>query len=377
MSDVPLPGKTPMRILALEPYYGGSHKAFLDAWRGRSRHDWTLLTLPARKWKWRMRHAAVTFADRLTAGWDVLFCSDMLNLAELRGLAPPAVRSLPAVAYFHENQFTYPFRHASERDYHYGFINMTTALAADAVWFNSAYHRDAFLAALNDVLRRMPDHAPMHAVDRIAANAAVEPPGVEVFCPRGARVPGPMRILWAARWEHDKNPETFFEALRRLRGGGVAFRLSVIGEQFRDRPAVFDITREDFSDSIDRWGYQPSHEDYAAALLEADVFVSTADHEFFGLAVAEAIAAGAYPLLPRRLAYPELVSRIDSNDPGRFLYDGDAETLAGRLAELAARVASGTLWEGDATRGIAAMRSLNWARRAAELDDAVESVVSG
>ena len=51
-----------MRILALEPYYGGSHQAFLDGWSKRSCHTWTVLTLPAAKWKWRTRHAAITFA---------------------------------------------------------------------------------------------------------------------------------------------------------------------------------------------------------------------------------------------------------------------------------------------------------------------------
>ena len=99
-----------MRILALEPYYGGSHKAFLDGWSQASRHPWTILSLPAYKWKWRMRHAAVTFADqvrrRLAQGerWDLVFCCDMLNLAEFLGLAPKEVRDLPSVTYFHENQ---------------------------------------------------------------------------------------------------------------------------------------------------------------------------------------------------------------------------------------------------------------------------------
>ena len=35
-----------LKILALEPYYGGSHKAFLDGWIARSVHDWTLLSQP-------------------------------------------------------------------------------------------------------------------------------------------------------------------------------------------------------------------------------------------------------------------------------------------------------------------------------------------
>jgi uncharacterized protein DUF3524 len=103
-----------MRVLALEPYYGGSHQAYLDGWIARSRHDWDLLTLPDSKWKWRMRHAAITFsetvAQALEAGrsWNLVFCSDMLNLAEFLGLAPAPVAFLPSVDYFHENQLTYP-----------------------------------------------------------------------------------------------------------------------------------------------------------------------------------------------------------------------------------------------------------------------------
>ena len=299
-----------MRVLALEPYYGGSHRAFLDGWVAHSRHEWTVLGLPPRKWKWRMRHAAVTWVaevERLVAEgqrWDVIFCSDMLNLAEFRGLCPPVIQALPSIAYFHENQLTYPVRHESELDYHFVFTNLTTALAATQVWFNSAFHRDQWLVALPAFLKRMPDYQPLAAVDQIAAKASVVHPGIEPMPARGARREGPLRILWSARWEHDKNPEAFFSAIEKLEAAGVPFRLSVLGEQFRDQPAVFDRARDLFADHIDRWGYQPSREAYVKALLDADVVVSTADHEFFGISVVEAIAAGAYPLLPERLAYP-------------------------------------------------------------------------
>ncbi len=182
-----------MRVLALEPYYGGSHKAFLDAWLPESRHRWTLLTLPPFKWKWRMRHGAITLAGRieelLAAGesWDVVFCSDMLNLAELRGLAPSAVSSLPAVAYFHENQLTYPVQVEKERDLHFGLTNLTTALAARAVWFNSAFHRDEFLGAVPRMLRRMPDYQPFDAVEKIRARSSIHPQGIRPAPPGAAR----------------------------------------------------------------------------------------------------------------------------------------------------------------------------------------------
>ena len=300
-----------MNILALSPYHGGSHKAFLDGWIARSRHGWTVLDLPPRKWKWRMRHAAVTLAEQVRAAsgqqWDAIFCTDMLNLAEFVGLAPPAVQRLPSIAYFHENQLTYPFRFFGERDFHFGFTNMTTALAATQVWFNSAFHRDDFLGALHAALKRMPDHRPLDAVQQIRGKSAIHPPGVDEFPARTARSPGPLRILWAARWEYDKNPDAFFAALGLLKERGVPFRLSVVGEQFEDTPPVFATARDTFRAEVDHWGYQPTRDDYIAVLQSADVIVSTADHEFFGISVVEAMAAGCYPLLPNRLAYPEVV----------------------------------------------------------------------
>ena len=61
---------------------------------------------------------------------------------------------------------------------------------------------------------------------------------------------------------------------------------------------------------------------YRQVLCRSDVVISTAQHEFFGLAVAEAIAAGARPLLPDRLAYPEIVPDDLSSE---FLYRGSLE----------------------------------------------------
>ncbi len=192
-----------MKVLGLEPYYGGSHKAFVDGWIENSRHEWTLLTLPANKWKWRMRHAAITFADQVNrrAGegqnWDVVFCSDMLNLAEFGGLAGRALAQVATVVYFHENQLTYPVRFESERDYQFGVTNITTALAATRVWFNSAFHRDEFLDAAAGLLKRMPDHQPVGAIERIRAKSAVYPPGILKPADRQERKKGPVRILWA------------------------------------------------------------------------------------------------------------------------------------------------------------------------------------
>lgn len=368
-----------MHILALEPYYGGSHLAFLNRWFAYSRHRWSVLSLPPHKWKWRMRHAAVTLAEETAAllaegrHFDRLWASDMLNLAEYLGLAPPAIRAIPSVIYFHENQLTYPVRHEDQRDLHFAFSNFTSALAADAVWFNSAFHRDEFLEATRAYLRRMPDYAPLAAVDQVAAKSTVEPPGVEEFPPRAARPDGPLHILWAARWEHDKDPESFFAAIDQLAGRDIPFRLSVIGQAFRDVPLVFADAAVRHGARIVHWGYQESREDYRRVLSEADVFVSTAAHEFFGLSAVEAIAAGCYPVLPRRLAYPELLDLENHPEAAEFFYDGTVDGLVARLVECSAQLASGELVTRTAVAREQVLR-FTWERRAPALDAAIEAL---
>jgi glycosyltransferase involved in cell wall biosynthesis len=364
-----------MKILALEPYYGGSHRAFLDGWVSHSHHKWTVIGLPAHKWKWRMRHSAITFVEQAQAmvadgaAFDLLFCSDMLNLAEFRGLAPESIRQLPTVVYFHENQLTYPARREDERDLHFGMINCTTALAADQVWFNSAFHRDSFLGALKALLHRMPDYNHVEVVDIIARKSVVHPQGIAESTMCGTRLPGPPRILLVARWEHDKNPELFFRAMYWLKDEGVDFRLSVIGEQFSEVPAVFAEAQSRLGDQIDRWGYQSTRNDYERALAEADIVVSTADHEFFGVGVIEAVAAGAYPLLPKRLAYPEIFGSGE-----QFFYDGSFDNLVVRLKELIRNTHEGRLWERHPDRLANVVEKYYWKNLAPRLDDALQSL---
>ncbi len=390
-----------MKILGLEPYYGGSHRAFLDGWISRSRHDWTLLTLPATKWKWRMRHAPYTLGREVAARmgapssggspggqgepmgapgrvpWDLIVASDMLNLAEFRGLAPEPVRRLPALLYFHENQITFPVEYEQERDHHFGFSNMNAALSAERVWFNSSFHRDSFLSGLRLLLRRMPDHHSPEAPEAIRGNSRIRPPGFDPFPPRGPRPAGPLRILWAARWENDKRPDLFFEALSLLAARSVAFRLSVIGGGNASPVApAFEEARPRLADRILHWGYLESREEYRKVLMEADVIVSTADHEFFGISAVEAIAAGAYPLFPDRLAYPEILEEAGEQGRRLFLYDGRPSELARRLAELSDRLDRDDLWQGDPGRALRAVTRFRWDRLVPAWDDEAEELVA-
>jgi hypothetical protein len=70
-------------ILALEPYHGGARRAMLDALSRCSRHRWTLLKLPARRFERRQLVAATWFAEHLSrneiGNVDVVFSSEALT----------------------------------------------------------------------------------------------------------------------------------------------------------------------------------------------------------------------------------------------------------------------------------------------------------
>ena len=54
-------------------------------------------------------------------------------------------------------------------------------------------------------------------------------------------------------------------------------------------------------------GYVESKNEYWKWLHKADWVLSTAKHEFFGIAVVEALFAGCLPWLPEKLSYKELL----------------------------------------------------------------------
>ena len=366
-----------LRILALEPYFGGSHADFLDGLRRATRHHWTLLAMPARKWKWRMRGAAIHLAREAaplaTEPFDLVFAGDFLSVADWCALAPEPINSLPLVTFFHENQLSYPLEPGQTRDYQYGFTNLTTCLASDAVWFNSEFHRASFLDAVRNLLRKMPDYVPEGIPETIAAKSDVMHLGID----SGPLVPGrrdrprkpPLTILWSHRWEYDKNPEAFFEVLFFLADEGAEFRLAILGETFRKWPPIFEEARRRLADRIIHFGYLPHRRAYEEHVCKADIVVSTATHEFFGLAMVEAMAAGCFPLLPNRLSYPEIVPR-EWHDT--FLYND--------LREL--RVNLAALLEGKGPWDLAAaladhVQQYDWTNLARVYDDALERVARG
>lgn len=328
------------RVVVLEPYYGGSHATFVDTVRRNSRHEVVVVTLPARKWKWRMRGAAIWFAREDTdwqkggegRGIDVVLCNDMLSVGDLRALLPVALRDVPVICYFHENQLTYPLLHEEDRDFQYGMTNITSCAAANAIWFNSQYHMDAFFLAAETLLRKMPDFVPDGIVEAARRKSHVMYPPVEMppaeLEVRAHPVKGNApRILWSHRWEYDKNPEPFFDALIRLHDRGAQFELVLLGEQFRTAPPVFAESWAKLQTHIVHSGFATTKSDYWRLLKSCDLIVSSAIQENFGLSVVEAIVAGCQPLLPDRLSYPEL---IPSDFRESCFYSDDAK-LIGRL----------------------------------------------
>ncbi|UCG38114.1 MAG: DUF3524 domain-containing protein [bacterium] len=301
-----------MRVLLLSAYDAASHRKWREGLvRHLGEHRWTVLTLPPRHFAWRTRGSALSWAhgerDVLEAGYDLVLATSMTDLASLRGMVPK-LAATPTVVYFHENQFAYPDRVRRRESLHVRLTGVYTALAADRVLFNSAWNRDSFLEGTRGLLAVMPDGVPEGVVELLGARSAVLPVPLEAaFLAAGKRSPlhGPLTLLWNHRWEHDKAPERFFGALRLLAQRKVPFKVHVLGQRFREAPPSFEEARAHLGERIGQWGYVQEDEAYRNLLASCDVVVSTALHDFQGLAVLEAAAAGCLPLVPDRLAYPE------------------------------------------------------------------------
>jgi glycosyltransferase involved in cell wall biosynthesis len=143
-------------------------------------------------------------------------------------------------------------------------------------------------------------------------------------------------IVWNQRWEYDKDPGTMLRALYALADEGLDFRVALAGENFRVQPAEFEAARGRLGARLVHYGYAESLADYARLLWDADIVLSTAIHEFFGVSIVEAVYCGCLPILPRRLSYPEL---IPSEWHDRYLYDDFDGLLARLRAALADPVA--------------------------------------
>jgi glycosyltransferase involved in cell wall biosynthesis len=365
-----------MHIALIEPYCTGSHAAWAHGYAAHSAHQVTLLTLEGRFWKWRMHGGAVTLARRfreLPKLPDVILATDMLDLTTFLSLTRERSYSTPVALYMHENQLSYPTRPGEKRDLHYGFINYASMLCADAILFNSRYHLESWFAELPRLLKHFPDHNELGSLAPLRQRSSVLPLGLslQALLPTepASDHQGPALIVWNHRWEYDKRPAAFFGALSALAAQGLRFEVAILGERFVRVPPVFQRARERLGSRVVRFGYAESRAEYARWLRQGDIIVSTALHDFFGAAVVEAVAAGCWPILPRRLSYPELIPAALHD---ACLYEEGA--LVQRLAYAVEQIE--TLRRHPDRQVLReAMRAYDWERMAPPYDAALESLL--
>jgi glycosyltransferase involved in cell wall biosynthesis len=341
-----------MKVLFIEPFYGGSHRLFADRFVAFSEHQVELITLPASFWKWRMRGAHLPLAEKVRAaskGTACLLTTDMLSLAELVAVVPELSRC-PKIVYFHENQLSYPVPKGEAPDVHFGFTNLSTALAADRLVFNSKFHMEEFLLGIPRFLKAMPDRRPGKVDQALRPKGAVVYPGIDCRELQASREEGrkgrPLTIVWNHRWEFDKQPEVFFRTLGALAEEGLDFRVHVLGENFQVHPRPFLEAREVLGRRLASFGFLEERKEYVRLLWQSDVVVSTSLQEFYGIAVMEAAYCGCRPLVPRRLVYPELYEE-------EFLYT-DEDELKSSLRLFIEKGTSPDEWEESLRRKIAA-----------------------
>lgn len=312
------------RILLLSAYRSDSHAAWTDWLLGHIENvEWTVRELPGRHFAWRIRGNPLSWLDAIPAEPpDLVLASSMVDLATLRGLQPQLV-GVPAAYYFHENQFAYPVSDRQFRTIEPAVVQLYGALAADQLLFNSGYNQASFLDGVAEFAARMPDRVPGNLTSRLAAKCQRLPVPVEPVPPASKR--DPRLIVWNHRWEYDKRPELFAEALCRLADQGVGFRLALLGKRPRQTPPALRRIREQLAERIVVDARLPV-ERYRAVLGRAGIAVSTAIHEFQGLGMLEAASAGALPLVPDGLCYVEQYP-----DPCRYPA-GEVEALVGTLA---------------------------------------------
>lgn len=309
-----------VKALLLSAYAAQSHRYWQ---RGLGemfpQWQWTELELPPRHFSWRVRGNPLVWSvaqrDVLESGYDVLVATSMVDLATLRGLVP-ALASVPTLLYFHENQFHYPQDRQQHSLLEAQMVSLYSALAADRLAFNSAYNRDTFFQGLEQLLSRLPDQVPPGVVASLQAKTRVLPvplledapavsagnwPGVQGLYPQR-----PLRLLWSARFEHDKGGEGLYRILEALESSSLDYELALTGQQFRNSPPVFERIAQEFGHRLVQFGFVESDDLFRTLQMEADIVLSTAEHEFQGLAVLEAVHYGCLPVVPDRLAYREL-----------------------------------------------------------------------
>ena len=335
---------TPLTIWICDPFHTGSHAAWsLGIARvfESAGHTVVLHTLPGRHWKWRMHGAAATWAPlmRDVDPPDVLITTDMCDVAQLRGLMPRTWTAVKVVTMFHENQLTFPWSpddpdRENGRNNTYAYVNLTSALASDAVWFNSKHHMEVFMEAGELWMKAMPKPHVPHLIEELRPKSRVMHMGLDLqgwerhkdirLSVGRADVP---TILWNHRWAWDKGTDTFMAFAREIIQRNFPAQFVILGQSFSHMPQGWESLRDELGERCLQWGYAESKEEYISWLWRCDVVPVAPHQEYFGLSVVEAMRCEVMPWVPDAHAYPETTPNdirfLPSEDWIQALEDGD------------------------------------------------------
>jgi hypothetical protein len=359
------------RVLFVEPFYTGSHRAFADGLAEHCSHDVVLLTLPGGEWRKRMRRGAIELASQFAAvpgPFDAVIATDMLDLPLFLSLTRPRLSDVPVLYFLHENQLTYPRLKGTKLNSWFGQLNYASALAADAVAFNSEFHRGDFLGALRTLAGQPTNWLDRGTIDSLETKSAVLPVGVDLKRFDALRVEAdavPL-LLWNHRWEFDKAPAAFVRAVCGLAETWDGFNVAVAGDPGDNPHPAMQSLRDRLGARLVHQGRLARADAYARLLWRSKVAVSTARQEFFGIALVEAMYCETVPVAPKGLNYPALVPPAEHE---RCLFEDEAG-LAG-LLHLA------LVSRGDAATFRHAAARWDWGTVAGEWDAAITRLIDG
>jgi len=316
--------------------------------------------MSSERWKWRMLVAAAEFESSVATDDDILIVDGMLDVSTLVALLRSRNNNsgthhhhqCPKIyVYMHENQLTTPFTQ-QDRDrqkqthWHYGLVHWRSLQVADGLIFNSRQHLTVFTEMLPKLIRQQCPRdtvqwhldrvhellqtkctvlrygleleqlvqfqtpPPPSSLSQLPSAAAASPQTKKQKLtddPKKSETETPPIILWNARLEEDKDPKAFFQLLCYLRKQGVPFRLIVLGTDPSKGQVWYEKFRTAFGNQeLLHIGFCTDRSEYSYWLHQANVTISTAQHETFGASIVESVFCGALPLLPNRLSYPEL-----------------------------------------------------------------------
>ncbi len=295
------PSQKPL-IWLLSAYRSDSHAAWADWLTSEHSHvNWHRLELSGRHFRWRIRGNPLCWLNLPETNPDLILATSMVDLATIKGLHP-RLAQIPAWYYFHENQFAYPESERQFSSIDHQMVQIYGGLTADHLFFNSDFNRTSFLNGVADLLHKKPDADAGLIHRKLEEKSTLLP--IPVNPVPAAENRDEKLILWNHRWEYDKAPEVFCRALHKLKTKGIEFRLALLGGRSSRTPESLQKLRDDLGNRIIVDKKVDPHS-YRDILGKSGIAVSTAVHEFQGLAMLEAASAGARPLVPDALCYPE------------------------------------------------------------------------